>query len=142
MTRLHCLDAIRVKLRGRFADNEGSAIRILRRQEWLGINRAALTNEKKLEQYGVWVKVKPREVIKTPSLDDSFQLSDLETSKAATATAPADDEEGNLTAEEEQLLDELETELVPEDTAENVFVPEEEPLLDEGELPGYRRRIH
>jgi hypothetical protein len=44
-------------------------------------------------------------------------------------------EESALTAEEEKLLDELETELEPEDASENVLVPEEEPLLSESELP-------
>jgi len=92
-------------------------------------------NEKKLEQYGVWVKVKPREVITTPALEDSFQLSDLDASKVGTVMVPPEEDESTLTVEEEKLLDELETELVPEDTSENVFVPEEEPLLAEGELP-------
>ena len=42
--------------------------------------------EKKLEQYGVWVKVKPREVVPAPALEESFELSDLEATKG-TATA-------------------------------------------------------
>jgi pilus assembly protein FimV len=91
--------------------------------------------ERKLEQYGVWVKVKPREVIQTAPLEESFELSDLESSRAATATETAPDAEGFLTAEEEQLLDDLETELNPGEEADNVFVPEEEPLLADGELP-------
>ncbi|MGA2974830.1 MAG: hypothetical protein ABSF77_05915, partial [Spirochaetia bacterium] len=90
-------------------------------------------SEKKLEQYGVWVKVKPREVTETPELEESFELSDLETPRAAEGSAEG--EENALTAEEEKLLDELETELSPEETTENVLVPEEEPLLEEGELP-------
>ena len=35
-------------------------------------------DEKKLEQYGVWVKVKPRDVAAAPVLEESFSLSDLE----------------------------------------------------------------
>ncbi len=35
-------------------------------------------DEKKLEQYGVWVKVKPRDVTTAPILEESFGLSDLE----------------------------------------------------------------
>ena len=37
-------------------------------------------NEKKLEQYGVWVKVKPRDVTTAPVLEESSALSDLEVS--------------------------------------------------------------
>ncbi len=91
--------------------------------------------ERKLEQYGVWVKVKPKEVIEAAPFEESFELSDLESSRADIATAVAPDAEGSLTAEEEQLLDELETELNPGEGADNVFVPDEEPLLAEGELP-------
>ncbi len=98
-------------------------------------------HEKKLEQYGVWVKVKPRDVAAAPVLEESFALSDLESPKPA-GQASAGSEEGELTAEEEKLLDELETELEP--GAESAFddieapalsVPEEEPLLADSELP-------
>jgi hypothetical protein len=98
-------------------------------------------NEKKLEQYGVWVKVKPRDVTTAPVLEESFELSDLEAPKASnrTATVP---EESTLTAEEEKLLDELETELEPgtesafgDSEAPAISVPEEEPLLADTELP-------
>ena len=93
-------------------------------------------NEKKLEQYGVWVKVKPREVIPAPATEDSFELSDLESTRPSVTTASPAPDESALTAEEEKLLDELETELSPEEGTSDVLVPEEEPLLDdEGELP-------
>ena len=39
--------------------------------------------EKKLEQYGVWVKVKPRDVTELPEGESSFELSDLEAPKSA-----------------------------------------------------------
>src|SRR5208337_203902 len=96
-------------------------------------------NEKKLEQYGVWVKVKPRDVTAAPVLEESFALSDLEAPKSPVRGA-ADEEESALTAEEEKLLDELETELEPgteSDAAEApaVSVPDEEPLLADAELP-------
>ncbi len=93
-------------------------------------------SEKKLEQYGVWVKVKPRAVAAAPALEDSFELSDLDGSRpSAAAVAAVAPEDSELTAEEEKLLDELETELDPEAASENVLVPEEEPLLSESELP-------
>jgi pilus assembly protein FimV len=90
-------------------------------------------SEKRLEQYGVWVKVKPREVIETAPLEDSFELSDLDASPGDSRSS--DGGGGALTAEEEQLLDELDTELSPDSESGDVFVPEEEPLLAEGELP-------
>jgi pilus assembly protein FimV len=58
--------------------------------------------EKKLERYGVWVKVEPRDV--TRDLGGSFELTDLEPQ-----TAGASPERGSFTNEEEHLLDELET---------------------------------
>ena len=91
-------------------------------------------NEKKLEQYGVWVKVKPRDVTTAPVLEESFELSDLEAPKASSRTA-AVAEESALTAEEEKLLDELETELEPDTESSAISVPEEEPLLTDAELP-------
>ena len=88
-------------------------------------------DERKLERYGVWVKVKPRDVT-APVLDESFELSDLE-SPGATGGAVAAGRRGGaaaggraagqarraasdstLTDEEEKLLDELETELEPD----------------------------
>ncbi len=114
-------------------------------------------NEKKLEQYGVWVKVKPRDVTAAPVLEESFALSDLEAPRSPVRGA-ANEEEGALTAEEEKLLDELETELEPDAESAStrresastrresaparfkaatgdVAVPEEEPLLADAELP-------
>jgi pilus assembly protein FimV len=93
--------------------------------------------EKRLEQYGVWVKVKPRRVLDTPEREDSFRMSDLDTPRGTSAPkAPAGDDSA-LTAEEEKLLDDLETELDGEKPSADVLVPEEEPLLaeEEGELP-------
>ena len=73
--------------------------------------------EKRLEQYGVWVKVKPRRVLDTaPEREDSFHLSDLDTPRTASATKAAASDESALTAEEEKLLDDLETELDGEKT--------------------------
>jgi hypothetical protein len=98
-------------------------------------------NEKKLEQYGVWVKVKPRDVTTAPVLEESFELSDLEAPKPSSRTKTGADESA-LTAEEEKLLDELETELEPGTEAgfvaaetAGISVPEEEPLLADTELP-------
>lgn len=94
--------------------------------------------EKKLEQYGVWVKVKPREVTELPESESSFELSDLETPKRASVGRAAPDE-NTLTDDEEKLLNELESELGPEEGAE-VGVPDEEPLLaEEEELPDIER---
>src|SRR5208337_4015190 len=97
-------------------------------------------NEKKLEQYGVWVKVKPRDVATAPVLEESFGLSDLEAAKSSSSPELVV-EESALTAEEEKLLDELETELEPGgesslDDLESpaIAVPEEEPLLADTEL--------
>jgi len=95
-------------------------------------------DEKKLEQYGVWVKVKPRDV-SPPSEDDAFELSDLDTppksGRADVRIAEAAAGDSTLTAEEEELLDELETELEPAAGGSRVSVPEEEPLLADTELP-------
>jgi hypothetical protein len=96
-------------------------------------------SEKKLEQYGVWVKVKPRDVTTAPALEESFELSDLEAPKAQ-GRSQAVVEESALTAEEEKLLDDLETELEPavelgDAESLGISVPEEEPLLAETELP-------
>jgi pilus assembly protein FimV len=94
-------------------------------------NQSSPANEKKLEQYGVWVKVKPREVVPAAAAEDIGELTDLETPRSGAAAA-----QGALTAEEEKLLDELETEIGPDESRNDVLVPDEEPLLDdEGELP-------
>ena len=93
--------------------------------------------EKRLEQYGVWVKVKPRRVLDSPEQEESFRLSDLDTPRAASATKTPAADESALTAEEERLLDDLETELDGDKASSEVLVPDEEPLLaeEEGELP-------
>ncbi len=69
--------------------------------------------EKKLEQYGVWVKAEPREVREAADADDSIGLSDLDTPVDAGGELPDITDESPLTTEEERLLDELETELEP-----------------------------
>jgi pilus assembly protein FimV len=90
--------------------------------------------EQKLEQYGVWVKVKPRQVSEPSTREESFELADLEQPKTPERAPVSRPDEGGLTSEEELLLDELQTELGPQDDA--VAVPDEEPLLDEDtELP-------
>jgi pilus assembly protein FimV len=58
--------------------------------------------EKKLERYGVWVKVEPRDV--TRDLGGSLELTDLEPQAAG-----ASSDRSSFTTEEEHLLDELET---------------------------------
>ncbi len=83
--------------------------------------------EKKLEQYGVWVKVKPREVAEGQE-EASVALSDLEQA----SSAPRTQGRSTLTAEEENLLDELDSEMSPRSEP---AVPEEEPLLADTELP-------
>ncbi|MFI5367459.1 MAG: hypothetical protein ACHQ1F_00465 [Spirochaetia bacterium] len=91
--------------------------------------------EKKLEQYGVWVKVKPRKVTELRESESPFELSDLEAPKGASAGRAAPDE-NTLTDDEEKLLNELESELGPEEGPTGAGVPEEEPLLaEEEELP-------
>jgi hypothetical protein len=84
--------------------------------------------EKKLEQYGVWVKVKPKEVSTSAVPEEVGELSDLE------SVAPARIPSGRttLTAEEENLLDELDSEMAPRS---ETTVSEEEPVLADAELP-------
>jgi len=66
------------------------------------------SEEENLEKYGVWVKVTPEEVTEEIEEEASFELSDLERT-----------EESELTGEEENLLDELESEL-PIDESLNI----------------------
>ncbi len=69
------------------------------------------SGEKKLEQYGVWVKVEPQAFTATGQSEDALELTDLE-STAPASLAPAQTAvETALTLEEEQLLDELGTEI-------------------------------
>jgi hypothetical protein len=89
------------------------------------------SEEKNLEKYGVWVKVTPEQVTEDTEEEASFELSDLEKT-----------EESKLTGEEENLLDELESELpidesfnitessaeVEKEIAEAQEVPDEETL--------------
>jgi pilus assembly protein FimV len=87
--------------------------------------------EKKLEQYGVWVKAEPREVLEAHADDDSIELSDLDTPLDAGAELPDITDESPLTTEEEKLLDELETELEPaaadaKDLPELILEPSDE----------------
>jgi pilus assembly protein FimV len=84
------------------------------------------SEEKKLEQYGVWVKVEPEEYgAVEPS--SGGELMDLESpAEGAGATISAPPAEESFTREEEELLDELETEIAQDDTS----VPESENLAD------------
>jgi len=66
------------------------------------------SEEENLEKYGVWVKVTPEKVAEDTEEEASFELSDLERT-----------EESELTGEEENLLDELESEL-PIDESLNI----------------------
>jgi len=58
--------------------------------------------EKKLERYGVWVKVEPRDV--TRDLGGNVELTDLDSASGGSSEGRA-----SFTSEEESLLDELET---------------------------------
>lgn len=74
------------------------------------------SEEGNLEQYGVWVKVKPEDVEEKQQADEEQDLPDFDT---------ADD--GELSLEEEDLLQDLEDELNPADLdAEDIDFPEEE----------------
>jgi hypothetical protein len=88
--------------------------------------------EQKLERYGVWVKVEPRTVAESQGAEGSFELTDLETSGAAGPSRQSSSE-STLTLEEEELLDELDTELGPSGTSKEPSIPDEEPLLAEDE---------
>lgn len=99
--------------------------------------RGGPASEKKLEQYGVWVKAEPREVLRSADrstdTDDSLELSDLEPAREAGLELPDVSDESPLTTEEEKLLDELETQIESTEGAEETLVPLDK-ALDE-ELP-------
>ena len=102
--------------------------------------RGSPASEKKLEQYGVWVKAEPREVLRSMDQEDSLELSDLEPAREAALELPEVSDESPLTTEEEKLLDELETEIESSEGGEEALVPLEEPLRAGGSsrsgLPG------
>ena len=77
------------------------------------------TEDDALEQYGVWVKIKPEEIEGNLEEEASFELSDLESS-----------DESHLTEEEEDLLGELEVEPSPETSTKTG----EEELPEPGEF--------
>jgi hypothetical protein len=89
--------------------------------------RGGPASEKKLEQYGVWVKAEPREVLRSADRsedkDDSLELSDLEPAREAGLELPDVSDESPLTTEEEKLLDELETQIESTEGAEETLVP-------------------
>jgi pilus assembly protein FimV len=89
-------------------------------------------SEKKLEQYGVWVKVRPQEVLEAEPLPEPEELTDLDSPGTAAPRPSAPSKKSTLTADEEKLLDDLDSEMGPGDTD---AVPAEEPLMAEGELP-------
>ncbi len=80
------------------------------------------SEEKKLEQYGVWVKVEPEDFQTEEPTESGFKLADLEAAEEPPQTAAPDE---SFTKEEEKLLDELETEI----GQENGSVPESEDLV-------------
>ena len=59
--------------------------------------------EPDLEKYGIWIKVEPQTLEGAPESEEAFDLSDLEAEAEG-------GKEGKLTAEEEELLGELESE--------------------------------
>ncbi len=85
--------------------------------------RGGPASEKKLEQYGVWVKAEPREVLQSLDQEDSLELSDLEPARELAVELPEVSDESPLTTEEEKLLDELETEIESAEGAEDALVP-------------------
>jgi pilus assembly protein FimV len=60
-----------------------------------------------LEKYGIWIKIEPETLDSVPESEDVFELAELETESEG-------GKEAKLTAEEEQLLGELESEGVAE----------------------------
>jgi pilus assembly protein FimV len=58
-----------------------------------------------LEKYGIWIKVEPETLESVPESEEAFELAELETEGG---------KEAKLTAEEEQLLGELESESAAE----------------------------
>ena len=89
--------------------------------------RGGPANEKKLEQYGVWVKAEPREVLQSIDSEGSLELSDLEPGREAAVELPDVGGESLLTTEEEKLLDELETEIESAEGDEETPLPFEKP---------------
>ena len=80
------------------------------------------SEEKKLEQYGVWVKVEPEDFSSEEPTEGGFKLADLEAAEEPPQAAASDE---SFTKEEEKLLDELETEI----GQENGTVPDSEDLV-------------
>jgi pilus assembly protein FimV len=89
--------------------------------------RGGPASEKKLEQYGVWVKAEPREVLQSIDSEGSLELSDLEPGREAAVELPDLSDESPLTTEEEKLLDELETEIKSAEGGEEAPLPFEKP---------------
>ena len=85
--------------------------------------RGSPAGEKRLEQYGVWVKAGPREVVQSTEREEALELSDLDTALDADAALPDITDASPLNSEEEQLLNELETELGPA-SADETELPE------------------
>ncbi len=91
------------------------------------------SEEKKLEQYGVWVKVEPMDFSALEPAEEGFKLTDLETGGESPQTTAASD--GSFTKEEEDLLDELETDMAQEaapaaESEELVSMAVEAPALE------------
>ena len=90
--------------------------------------RGGPASEKKLEQYGVWVKAEPREVLQSIDSEGSLELSDLEPGREAEVELPDMSDGSLLTTEEEKLLDELETEIESAEDGEETPLPFEKPV--------------
>jgi pilus assembly protein FimV len=92
--------------------------------------KSSPSGEKKLEQYGVWVKIEPQDVPASAQGEGAFELSDLEPGAAESGSTAVATAEEALTPEEEELLDELETELSPDEGASQPLPQAEEISLE------------
>lgn len=81
------------------------------------------SEEKKLEQYGVWVKVQPEDYGAAEPSESAFKLTDLETG--------GEPPQESFTKEEEELLDELETDMAKDSSP----ISENEDLVSLGTEP-------
>jgi pilus assembly protein FimV len=90
-------------------------------------------NESELEQYGVWVKAGPEDVIEAEAEDEGFSLDDLSEDsldEIAIATPDSSAEESPVEDLSEDLSEDL-AEISLDDTAEGISLDEEEDSLEE-----------
>lgn len=86
--------------------------------------------EKRLEQYGVWVKVKPREVTKPKAEAASFELSDLEIPESEPTVEPVDAPEKSADSGLPSIEDEFDQQpSAPSGESVRPLTPEEEQLI-------------